>query len=447
MPIQYIRNNNDNLFYKSINNKSKNEFNNLNKTVSNINTKYKNEFEDTNNNNKLSNMTVYANKIHRENPISKLEEFQEHTPNIIKFNKKENFESINKKNFNDDESINENKKNKSDKNIFSKSNVKFKKIDNHGLEYFKLNPKSNIKFENLINSKIQNDKKVMVNYDVNKANNYNNDNNVISHKAESKSFLVLLKNHGLQYNKIIMNSHVDGRQFHELGSNQKLINKKMTDSDVFFLKENSYNKTIKTNNNENINLNYDNLVKNYNILNESIKKENFKSENYKKIERHKYVNSDIFSLKNDQTSLNKIGEKYLFRENNSMINSEEFIKAKFNSSSRSRSEWAPKNNITSLMNHESTNYDFFNSKIKKRFLTKANITNMANGFNPNKIQKSISEILDLNRVGVPNSNKVYVKAFEDDKNVFKRKNNVCQDFSNLYKKYQNLCEKPFVIKK
>ena len=81
--------------------------------------------------------------------------------------------------------------------------------------------------------------------------------------------------------------------------------------------------------------------------------------------------------------------------------------------------------MISLINHESTYYDIFNAQMKKNnFYTKNDIISFANGSDPSKKQKGLSEIVDLTRVGVANLNKEFLKAYENDNSIFRKRGNI-----------------------
>ena len=104
--------------------------------------------------------------------------------------------------------------------------------------------------------------------------------------------------------------------------------------------------------------------------------------------------SDIFCLKNNLTSLNKVDEKYIVKKN---------LKGKeFSSTSGSQSEWCPKNNKISLINYGSTDYNIINSKIKRTLEWKDCIISLANLDKTNMAhnQKAISETCDLNKIAI-----------------------------------------------
>lgn len=416
MPKQYERHNSDVYFHKSVYNaKDKNNYLNyldqLNKkSIDNAEKKNENfENESFKNDKQEACLNSFVDK--RENFLSSYNQGNKSSRN----KKSDNF------NLSHQDSIKE-------KDLFRKTTnpTAFKKLDNLGLEYFKVNSKTN----NPIKIKCNNSNDII---------NYHNNLNQNKDGSEPKSLLASLKTLGLEYKRLINDSHTERAENPHLIPNPKLIGREMLKSDIFFQKGFSFKENYKIKNNLekfNSNLSESNLI-NKNFLNNTAN--NFNSPS--KFDPNKYRDSDIFLLKNNENSIAKIGEKHLLRET-----STETIKNKFNITSRSNSEWAPKNKIVSLMNHESTNYDIFNAQMKKKFLTKTDIISMANGSNPNKIQKCISEIIDLTRVGVPNANKEYLKAFENDSTVFRKHGNIGESFFNLHKEYRNICDKPFAKK-
>ena len=121
-----------------------------------------------------------------------------------------------------------------------------------------------------------------------------------------------------------------------------------------------------------------------------------------------FQNSDIFNIKNDKTSINKSGEKYLFNKN----------KITFNSNFESKSEWDLKNIKQTLLNHSSKNYNILNPSTKS--LSKEEISEKVNNNDFHK-QKVFSEYNDLTRIYAPNINKEYVKTFNESNDIFKKK--------------------------
>ena len=144
-----------------------------------------------------------------------------------------------------------------------------------------------------------------------------------------------------------------------------------------------------------------------------------------------FQNSDIFNIKNDKTSINKSGEKYLFNKN----------KITFNSNFESKSEWDLKNIKPTLLNHSSKNYNILNPSTKS--FSKEEISEKKNNNDFHK-QKVFSEYYDLTRIYAPNINKEYVKTFNESNDIFKKKNNLCESYFNIHHMYKDLCSKPFI---
>ena len=192
----------------------------------------------------------------------------------------------------------------------------------------------------------------------------------------------------------------------------KEIKKKQQESDIFF--------TRKTRN----------IMENFDKVRES----------HNKSKGIDYQDSDIFMMKNNPLALQKNAEKYLDAAKKSQV---------YSSSSRSNSEWQPKNAYASLLNHSSTNYNLLNPEAKNTSRTKGQIlieSQAGNNFNPIFKQKSLCEFIDLTRVGVPNPNKEFLSAFNKSKNGFGRESNLCSAYLDLHKMYRGISERPFVKK-
>ena len=139
--------------------------------------------------------------------------------------------------------------------------------------------------------------------------------------------------------------------------------------------------------------------------------------------------------KNNEKSLGKIGEKHLLKNRNL----KEYVP-----SQRSNSEWRSKKiDFNSYMNHHSCEYDIVKPEVERKIYTKNVIFLEANGKNPAKRQKGLSELIDLTRIGVPNPNREFVGAFQKNEKLFLKNDNMCNDFLNLYKGYDNMVGKPF----
>jgi hypothetical protein len=192
----------------------------------------------------------------------------------------------------------------------------------------------------------------------------------------------------------------------------KEIKKKQQESDIFFTRKSR------------------NIMENFDKVRES----------HNKSKGMDYQDSDIFMMKNNPLALQKNAEKYLDAAKKSQV---------YSSSSRSNSEWQPKNAYASLLNHSSTNYNLLNPEAKNTSRTKGQILNEShtgNSFNPTFKQKSLCEFIDLTRVGVPNPNKEFLSAFNKSKNGFGRESNLCSAYLDLHKMYRGISERPFVKK-
>ena len=158
---------------------------------------------------------------------------------------------------------------------------------------------------------------------------------------------------------------------------------------------------------------------------------------YHKIKGIDFQDSDVFMIKNNKTALNKNGEKYLNVDRKNKL---------FNVSSKSNSEWQPKNSYPSLLNHASTNYHILNPAVKHISKTREQIIKESDSFNPVYRQKSLCEFIDLTRVGVPNPNKEFLSAFKKSSNVFARNSNLCATYMDIHRLYKDISDKPFVKK-
>lgn len=187
------------------------------------------------------------------------------------------------------------------------------------------------------------------------------------------------------------------------------IKQRMQESDVFFVKKS------------------EKITENFDIV----------RENYQKSKGVDYQDSDIFNIKNNITSLNKTGEKFLITDRKA---------TSYSVSSKSNSEWHPKNSYPTLLNHCSTDYHILNPGIKHISKTKGQIHQELSNFNPNFRQKSLCEFIDLTRVGVPNPNKEFMTAFKKSSNAFSRDSNLCAAYLDIHRLYKNISERPFVKK-
>lgn len=173
----------------------------------------------------------------------------------------------------------------------------------------------------------------------------------------------------------------------------------------------------------------------------STNKSNIKMNNLKYSYTQKFLQSDIFLLKNDEISRNKSGEKSLYKIRPTY---------KYTSSRESNSMWNTKNLnlMPPLLNHSSSEHHILNPSLKNISQTKEQIAEKFKEMNisrnlANK-QKGLSEFIDLSRISAPNLNKDYLDMYSKDQKVFAKRNDICSDFNEMYGKgYSKLCDKPF----
>lgn len=111
--------------------------------------------------------------------------------------------------------------------------------------------------------------------------------------------------------------------------------------------------------------------------------------------------------------------------------------------SKSNSEWNSLSKDVSLLNHTSTKFHILNPLIKNISLTKNEIINQTE-HNPIHRQKMLCEYIDVTRVGCPNPNKEYLKAYNKSNFSFNRTSDICTSFSDLHsREYKHLLKQPF----
>jgi galactitol-specific phosphotransferase system IIB component len=165
----------------------------------------------------------------------------------------------------------------------------------------------------------------------------------------------------------------------------------------------------------------------------------------KRKERHEkynnYFDSDIFNLKNNEVSINKIGEKYLF---NSPTN------LKYTSSRESKSDW--QNNITkeTMGGCSSKEYNILTPNRKNNYFTKDDIYKILDDKtvlqNPLHKQKGISKYIDSANNSSSNFGKEYLRFYNSNPNCFKKVMEHCGTYGDLYLQYKNLVDEPFYKK-
>lgn len=164
----------------------------------------------------------------------------------------------------------------------------------------------------------------------------------------------------------------------------------------------------------------------------------------------KYRVSDIFFLKPEEnlflhriSHLPKIESNDIFNIHNK---SDIIYNSKYNVSKEANGEWVPQTFRQSLFNHSNSNYNIISPKSKSINKSREELQRNSS-FQLSKRQKSISEIIDLERVTAPHKNKIYINAVKEDRNIFHRKRNICSIYYEQYNNYKNLCLKPFHKKK
>ena len=233
----------------------------------------------------------------------------------------------------------------------------------------------------------------------NKIDNNNNNNNIFAFQSQCAK----------EYERMIKTSHQNRRTSHIINSRE--VNYKMLESDIFFFKNTNEEKK-----------NFYKEKKDFPSVNPCARKED-------------PLDSDIFMQKNNEKSIRKIGEKSLLTNRN--------LK-EYHNSQKSNSEWSPKKlDFKSYVNHHSCEYDIVKPNVINKVYTKNTLLNDANGKNPAKRQKGLSEFNDLARIGMSNQNKELVGAFKNNEKIFLKNEQMCNDYLNLHKKYENIVNKPF----
>jgi len=353
-----------------------------------------------------------SDNLNSNNNLYKEEEIKNQDNKFIIKNKNNLFIDINNNNYEENEY----------KNLVGVGETTKKSIEEK-----RRNSKTNLdKFKNLVSFK---DNKTISAKRIKTAGDYQpkrSDFNLEMAK-NPKTVFEMQSNCAKEYERMIKTSHENRKEQKEQIPNTRVIKQKMLESDIFFFSNKGEDKAKLYCNyiNNNSSRNLKNAIRNY---------------NYPPFPKPDYLSSDVFIMKNNETSQKKIGEKYLMNDN-------KFEKIGYHPSNKSNSEWSPKNYVKSYMNYNSCDYDLFNPFMKKSVYTKDNINKEASGVNPNHRQKCITEFVDLTRNFVPNCNKDFVNAIAKDDKIFSRKQDLCTNFIELHKKeYSNICNQPFVKK-
>ena len=155
-----------------------------------------------------------------------------------------------------------------------------------------------------------------------------------------------------------------------------------------------------------------------------------------------YYSSDIFNIKNDEVSLHKVGEKFLF-------NNPENIK--YTSSRESKSEWEGLVTKDSINNCSSKEYDILTPGRKNNKLTKEKVYNTLDETNNNKNNpihkhKCVSKFFDLANNSSSNLGKDYINCYNLNPNCFKKVPENCSSYGDLFLNYNSICDRPFYKK-
>ena len=154
-----------------------------------------------------------------------------------------------------------------------------------------------------------------------------------------------------------------------------------------------------------------------------------------------YYNSDIFNIKNDDISVKKIGEKYLFNFPQNL---------KYTSARESKSQWEAKFSEKGINNCSSTKYNILIPNRKNSNLSRNEIYNkltQENITNPLYKQKGVSKYIDLANNSSSNFGKDYMKCYNINSNCFKKIQENCSSYGDLYLHYKNISDAPFYKKK
>ena len=165
-------------------------------------------------------------------------------------------------------------------------------------------------------------------------------------------------------------------------------------------------------------------------------KQNIKNNN------NTYYNSDIFNVKNDEMSLQKIGEKFLFNTQPNF---------KYTPSRESKSDWEGKISKDSINNCSSKDYNILAPNRKNNNLMKETIYKTFDETNNNKDNpiyklKGVCKYIDLANNSSSNFGKDYMKCYNLNPNCFKKIPENCSSFGDLFLQYKNICDRPFYKK-
>ena len=223
------------------------------------------------------------------------------------------------------------------------------------------------------------------------------------------------------YEEIVKNKKIFMRKLQENPFYNRLpqcsikeIKEKVKNSDIFFLRQKNKEKT------EIDKLRFELRQKKYNI----------------------YFDSDIFNLKNDEVSIKKIGEKFLFNNPNLI---------KYTSSMKSNSEWKTITNKLTINTCSSKKYNIITPNRKSNILTKDEIFKLKedknSAKNPLNKKQVISKYIDFAKNISSNVGQQYMNIYNANPNCFKKVAEFCGSYGDLFLEYKNLVDEPFYKKK
>jgi hypothetical protein len=217
---------------------------------------------------------------------------------------------------------------------------------------------------------------------------------------------------GLEYINLFI-KQFNIKQFNESSNYNKIYKKRINESDIFF-------------NNE------ENKIENY-------KNKKNKSNSYKYLVNFNN-DSDIFLLKNDENSIKKSGEIcYITKKYDNLI--------KYSANNQSKTGWGLKVLKPCLLNHNSSDRNLFNYRIKNITRTRKEIEDRCkldyNSFQPTHKQKGLSEFYDLTNKIESHDNIDYLNKYNKFPNIFHKNDNFCNESFKIHNCYKNLLDEPF----
>ena len=159
-------------------------------------------------------------------------------------------------------------------------------------------------------------------------------------------------------------------------------------------------------------------------------------------ELHQSQPSHIHYLQDKQKS-----DIFFFNDTNKDKKEEKVNTKQFYSNFDSKSEWEPKKNELSMINHESVKYYIYNPGAKTNFITKEEVVNQCNKKIPTARNQILGDYINQTQSASSKVNKEYIKYYNSNKNCFRTKKNLCNQYGDLYCKYKPLFEWPHKVNK